>query len=139
MPRHAHRPPPPSGPHRPLHGHSLPHELPPHLHDHHPPPEPPLPHHGPVPHHLRHVPPHLRHGLPHEDGYAGPGGGPLPPHMLHELAAGLFGPKEREALVQIFADQHTADRVYQALYYAPPEFALLAAVVLRCHTSAGKC
>lgn len=75
----------------------------------------------------------------HEVAFVGSGRGPLPPHMLHELATGLFGPKEREALEQLFANQHTADRLYEALYHAPPEFALLAALLLRCHISAGKC
>lgn len=127
MPRHAHRPPP--HPHGPPHRHPAPHELHPHLHDyaHHEPLPPP--HHGHVPPHLRHAPPHAAHGESHRP--------PLPPHVVRELAAGLFGPTEYEALGRLFEDQHTAQRVYEVFCHAPPEFALLAAVLLRCHGSKG--
>ena len=124
MPRHMHRPP---HAHGGPHGHPLPHERPHHLHDHEPPHEPPL-HHG-------HVPPHLRHAPPHE-ALEGAYPGPLPPHLVRELAAGLFGSRERAALGRLFEDVETAERVYQVLQHAPPEFALLAAVLLRSHERA---
>jgi len=76
-----------------------------------------------------------RHVRPHHDV---PGGRPhpLPPHMVRELAAGLFGPAELAALVRLFSDQQTAERVFEVLNHAPPEFAVLAAVLLRCRESA---
>jgi hypothetical protein len=92
------------------------------MHDDLPPPPPPRHRHGPPPHDLHdepdHVPPHLRHGPRH-------------PHDRDALRALALGPRERRAMDELYDDPRAAEEAFELLSEAPPEFAVLAGLVLR--------